>query len=219
MSAQTKVFELTGTGEGAGAKPMHQLVSEYSQKLADALQLDAMNDVPQLGEALRNAWASGHTIYLCGNGGSAGNAIHIANDLLFGAGLKCSGGLRAEALSANAAVLTCLANDIGYDRIYAEQIRVKANPGDVLIVLWGSGNSPNVVKALEIANEIGMKTFAILGYSGGRCKDIAQHPIHFAIDDMQVAEDLQLVVGHMCMQWLCANPVRPANRASRVELS
>lgn len=115
-------------------------------------------------------------------------------------------GMRVEALSANPAVLTCLANDLGYDLVYAEQLRVKANPGDVLIVFSGSGNSPNVVKALEMGNTLGMKTFAVLGYSGGKCKEVAQHPIHFAVDDMQIAEDLQLIVGHMCMQWLCANP-------------
>jgi D-sedoheptulose 7-phosphate isomerase len=86
------------------------------------------------------------------------------------------------------------------------EVRV-LDAGDVLIALSGSGNSPNIVKALEMGNALGMKTFAILGYSGGRCRDIARYPLHFAIDDMQVAEDLQLIVGHMCMQWLKANPV------------
>jgi D-sedoheptulose 7-phosphate isomerase len=132
----------------------------------------------------------------------------MANDFFYGAGVSNGGGLRVEALSANPAILTCLANDVGYDEIYAEQIRVKANPGDVLIVLSGSGNSANVVRALEMGNARGMKTFAILGFSGGLCKRIAQHPIHFEIDDMQIAEDLQLIVGHICMQWLCANPIK-----------
>ena len=110
--------------------------------------------------------------------------------------------MRVEALSANAAVLTCLANDLGYDNIYSEQIRIKGNPGDVLIVLSGSGNSANVVKAIEVANQLKMKTFAILGFTGGHCKRLAQYPIHFEVDDMQIAEDLQLIVGHICMQWL-----------------
>lgn len=186
---------------------MRQHVSNYVEKLTRALGLGAMSQVPALGEVLRESWRLGRTIYLCGNGGSAGNAIHIANDLLYGAGVNNGGGLRVEALSANPAVLTCLANDLGYDQIYAEQIKIKAQPGDVLIVLSGSGNSPNVVRALEMGNAKGMKTFAILGYSGGRCKEIAQHPIHFEIDDMQIAEDIQLIVGHICMQWLCANPI------------
>ena len=186
---------------------MQQLIKNYSEKLSRALGLSAMDEIPELGRALRESWSMGRTIYLCGNGGSAGNAIHLANDFFYGAGIRNGGGLKVEALSANPAVLTCLANDIGYDEIYAEQIKVKANPGDVLIVLSGSGNSGNVVRALEMGNAKGMKTFAILGFSGGRCKRIAQHSIHFEIDDMQIAEDLQLIVGHICMQWLCANPI------------
>jgi len=182
---------------------MKKLIENYVSKLSYALSLDAMQQVTPLAEALHEAWRKGNSIYICGNGGSAANAIHLANDFIYGAGIKNGGGLRAEALSANAAVLTCLANDLGYDRIYSEQIRIKANPGDILIVLSGSGNSANVVNAIEAANAKGMKTFAILGFSGGRCKALAQHAIHFEIDDMQIAEDLQLIVGHICMQWLC----------------
>jgi len=186
---------------------MQNHINNYSEKLTRALGLSAMGKIPELGEALRESWRLGRTVYLCGNGGSAGNAIHLANDFFYGAGVSNGGGLKVEALSANTAVLTCLANDLGYDEVYAEQIRIKANPGDVLVVLSGSGNSANVVKALEMGNTKGMKTFAILGFSGGRCKRIAQHVIHFEIDDMQIAEDLQLIVGHICMQWLCANPI------------
>jgi len=186
---------------------MQDYIKTYIAKLNQALSLSAMNKIPELGQALRESWRLGRTIYLCGNGGSAGNANHLANDFFYGAGVSNGGGLKVEALSANPAILTCLANDLGYDEIYAEQIRIKANPGDVLIVLSGSGNSPNVVRALEMGNAKGMKTFAILGFSGGACKGIAQYPIHFEIDDMQIAEDLQLIVGHMCMQWLCANPI------------
>ncbi len=187
---------------------MHQHIKSYAEKLTQALSFNAIQQVPLLGMALREAWKDMRCIYFCGNGGSAGNAIHLANDFLYGVGIHNGIGMRVEALSANPAVLTCLANDIGYEQIYAEQLRVKANPGDVLIVFSGSGNSPNVVAALEMGNLIGMKTFAVLGFSGGKCKEIAQYPIHFDIDDMQIAEDLQLVVGHMCMQWLCANPIK-----------
>jgi D-sedoheptulose 7-phosphate isomerase len=186
---------------------MLEHIKNYSEKLSRALALGTVDDIAELGYALRESWKYGRIVYLCGNGGSAGNAVHLANDFFYGAGVSNGGGLKVEALSANPAILTCLANDLGYDEIYAEQIRVKANPGDVLIVLSGSGNSPNVVKALEMGNAKGMKTFAILGFSGGHCKRIAQHPIHFEIDDMQIAEDLQLIVGHMCMQWLNANPI------------
>jgi D-sedoheptulose 7-phosphate isomerase len=181
---------------------MQQQIRDYADKLTRALRLEAMHDIQELAEVLLEAWREDRYIYLCGNGGSAGNAIHLANDFIYGAGVKNGGGLRAEALSANAAVLTCLANDMGYENIYSEQLRIKANPGDILVVLSGSGNSPNVVKAIETGNAIGMKTFAVLGFTGGRCKELAQHSIHFEIDDMQIVEDLQLIVGHVCMQWL-----------------
>ena len=183
------------------------LYDEYGRKLQNALSNLNSDNLSRLGNALREAWIKNNSVFLCGNGGSAGNAIHIANDFLYGAGVTSGGGLRVEALSANPAVLTCLANDLGYDEIYSEQLKVKANQGDILIVLSGSGNSPNVINALEIGNAKGMKTFAILGYSGGKCKNIAQYPIHFEINDMQISEDLQLIVGHVCMQWLCANPI------------
>ena len=181
---------------------MQNYIKNYVNKLTYALELDVMQQISVLAESLLEAWRAGQSIYICGNGGSAGNAIHLANDFIYGAGVKSGGGLRVEAISANAAVLTCLGNDLGYDNIYSEQIRIKGNPGDVLIVLSGSGNSANVVKAIEVANELKMKTFAILGFTGGHCKRLAQYPIHFEIDDMQIAEDLQLIVGHICMQWL-----------------
>lgn len=192
---------------------MREHSQRYRENLTRALGMPAMAELPMLGAALHEAWRTGHSVYLCGNGGSASNAIHLANDFLYGAGLRNGGGLKVEALSANPAILTCLANDLGYDRVFAEQLAVKAGAGDVLIVLSGSGNSENVVKALEVGNAKGMKTFAVLGYSGGRCKSLAQHVIHFAVDDMQVAEDLQLIVGHICMQWLHANPVSSASAA------
>lgn len=200
--------------ENSNGTEMHWHIENYAEKLSRALRLSAMSEIAVLGQALRECWMQGCAIYLCGNGGSAGNAIHLANDLLYGAGINNGGGLRVEALSANAAILTCLANDLGYDEIYAEQIRVKAKPGDILIVLSGSGNSTNVVKALEMGNAMGVRTFAILGYAGGLCKRIAHHPIHFEIDDMQIAEDLQLVVGHICMQWLKSNPVATESRSA-----
>lgn len=180
-------------------------IDTYTGKLARAMAMDAMQQIPVLATSLRDAWQAGRNIYLCGNGGSAGNAMHMANDLLYGVGVRFGIGMRVEALSANPAVVTCLANDLGYDQIFAEQLRVKGNRGDVLIVLSGSGNSPNVVKALQMGNSLGMTTFAVLGFSGGKCKELAQHPIHFPMDDMQIAEDIQLIVGHICMQWLCAN--------------
>ena len=181
---------------------MDKLVKSYASKLIAAVNAIPEKDVYFLASSLRDAWIQKKCIYFCGNGGSAANAIHLANDFIYGAGLKNGKGLRVEALSANSAILTCLANDVGYESIYSEQLKVKGESEDVLIVLSGSGNSPNVINALEVGNALKMKTFAILGYSGGRCRGIAQHVIHIDVDDMQIAEDMQLIVGHMCMQYL-----------------
>lgn len=178
---------------------------DYAERLVKVLSSLDTTSVEVLAKAFLDAWNTNKTIYLCGNGGSAGNAIHLANDFTYGAGVKRGIGLRIEALPANSAVITCLANDIGYERIFSEQLRVKANEGDVLVVFSGSGNSANVINALEMGNKLGMKTFAVLGYDGGKCKSIAKTPIHVPVDDMQIAEDLQLIIGHMVMQWLYAN--------------
>ena len=181
---------------------MDNLFNRYAASLISVISDQAWTEVEVLAKAMFEAWKNRRQLFLCGNGGSAGNAIHLANDFLYGIASKIpEPGMKVEALSANAAVLTCLANDVGYSEIFSEQLLVKADAGDLLVVLSGSGNSLNVIRALEVANEIGMKTFAVLGYSGGRCRELAQVPIHFKIDDMQISEDLQLVVGHMCMQW------------------
>jgi D-sedoheptulose 7-phosphate isomerase len=179
--------------------------SRYSARLQRALQEADWNPLIRLAQDLRDCWQSGRQVFLCGNGGSAGNAIHLANDFVYGIARKSGPGLRANALPANSSVLTCLANDEGYESIFSLQLATHAREGDVLIVLSGSGNSPNILKALEQATVMGVRSYAILGYSGGKAKTMADVAIHFAVDDMQIAEDLQLVAGHMLMQWLCEN--------------
>jgi D-sedoheptulose 7-phosphate isomerase len=176
----------------------------YVIRLQSVLSGYDWSKVQMLIESLRTAWNERHRVFLCGNGGSAANAMHISNDLLYGVA-KNGHGIKVTALSANTAVLTCLGNDLGYDEIFSRQIAVQAERGDILIVLSGSGNSPNIVKALRKAREMGVQTFAVLGYSGGHCLDLADVAIHFPINDMQIAEDLQLIVGHMVMQALSTN--------------
>ena len=182
---------------------MKDQFQNYAKSLTTIISEQDWVEVEILAESIFETWGNRQQMFLCGNGGSAGNAIHLANDFLYGIGSQIPGpGMKVEALAANSAVLTCLANDVGYSEIYSEQLMAKASADDLLVVLSGSGNSPNVIRALETGNDIGMKTFAILGYSGGRCLELAQVPIHFKINDMQISEDLQLIVGHMCMQWL-----------------
>jgi D-sedoheptulose 7-phosphate isomerase len=181
--------------------------TDYASRLQDLLGRTDWSGAAQLGYEMRECWAHGRQVFFCGNGGSAGNAIHLANDYLYGIAKRTGGGMRVSSLSANAAVITCLANDIGYDSIYSEQLAVQAQAGDLLIVLSGSGNSPNILKVLEQAKDMGVKSCAILGYSGGKAKAMADLSLHFAIDDMQIAEDMQLILGHMIMQWLCENPL------------
>ena len=178
----------------------------YLEHLHNCFNEKNLKAVEKLARELRQAWIDGRNVFICGNGGSAANAIHIANDLHYGIGACGTGtklpGLRIEALTANTGVITCLANDTGYQNIYAHQLEVKSRKDDILIALSGSGKSPNIVKALETANKIGVNTFAILAFSGGKSKRLANTVIHFEINDMQIAEDTQLIVGHLCMQWL-----------------
>ena len=107
--------------------------------------------------------------------------------------------MKVHSLTANVAVNTCLANDTGYENIFSNQLSALADTHDILIVFSGSGNSPNVVEAIRVANTLGMKTHAILGFDGGKCKELADNPIHIPINNMQVAEDFQMMIGHILM--------------------
>ena len=178
---------------------------DYTQRLNAVMRATDWPAVARLAEELLDCWRTGRQVFLCGNGGSAGNAIHLANDFLYGVSKARGSGLRVTALPANSSVLTCLANDEGYGEIFSLQLAVQGRKGDVLIALSGSGNSPNILNALEQAKKMGIRSFAILGYKGGKAKALADVPIHFAVDDMQISEDVQLVVGHMIMQWLYQN--------------
>jgi D-sedoheptulose 7-phosphate isomerase len=179
--------------------------SNYSERLQAVLRSTDWAAVGVLAEELLGCWRTGRQVFICGNGGSAANAMHLANDLLYGISKKAGSGLRVQALSANTAVMSCLGNDEGYEKIFSLQLAVLAQKGDVLIVLSGSGNSPNIIQAIEQAKLLEMRTYGILGYSGGIAKDLLEIPIHFEVNDMQISEDLQLVAGHMIAQWLYAH--------------
>jgi D-sedoheptulose 7-phosphate isomerase len=177
----------------------------YTERLNQVLKGADWDAVGRLTAALRKCWRNGNRLYLCGNGGSAGNAMHVANDLFYGIAKGNGLGLSAQALPSNVSLLTCLANDEGYAEIYSRQLAVDGRKGDILAVFSGSGNSPNILRVLEQAQQMGIESYAILGFSGGKAKAMADVPIHFAIDDMQISEDVQLIVFHMIMQWLLRN--------------
>ena len=178
---------------------------QYAARLHEVLTRADWTNVEVLAQELLACWCERRGVHICGNGGSAGNAMHIANDFLYGISKAFGSGLRVQALPANGSVMTCLANDEGYDSVFSYQLAVQAQAGDTLIALSGSGNSPNILEALKCARKMGMKTFAILGYSGGKARELVDYPIHFPVDDMQISEDLQLIVAHMVMQWLYRN--------------
>ena len=178
---------------------------DYRQRLKQAIDLIPDEPLEALANALMRAWAERKQVFIFGNGGSAGNAIHLANDFLYGISRQLGHALRVTALPANSAVLTCLANDEGYDGIFFRQLAVLAEPGDVVIAFSGSGNSPNILRALEYCAEHQIESFAVLGYTGGKAKTLASHAIHVPVNDMQISEDLQLVVGHLMMQWMYAH--------------
>lgn len=177
----------------------------YSTRLQNVLATADWSGVARLARDMLKCWQDKHRVFLCGNGGSAGNAIHLANDFLYGIAKQSGAGMKVMALTANSAVMTCLGNDLGYEHIFSEQLAVQAQAGDLLIALSGSGNSPNIVRAIEQAKSMQVKSYAVLGYGGGKCKDLADVAIHFPVSDMQIAEDLQLIIGHMLMQYLYSN--------------
>jgi len=177
----------------------------YLARLHKACEAIPLDKVELLASALFKAWKEKRQVFIFGNGGSAGNAIHLANDFIFGISKTFGSGLRIHALPANTSVITCLANDIGYDSIYEYQLGLMSDPGDVVIALSGSGNSPNIVKALEFSTKAQLESFALLGFTGGKCISLAKTPIHVAVHDMQIAEDLQVIIGHMLMQYLYSN--------------
>ena len=145
----------------------------YASRLSRILEETDWSIVEPLGQALLECWQNKTQAFWIGNGGSAGNAIHMANDFFYSISKLKGSGIRCHALAANAPILTCLSNDVGYDDVFALQLATMANPGDILIAFSGSGNSPNILRALEQARKSGMKSYAILGYSGGKAKSLA----------------------------------------------
>ncbi|MCR4322399.1 MAG: SIS domain-containing protein [Candidatus Brocadiaceae bacterium] len=149
----------------------------------------------------------GHnTVFFIGNGGSAATASHMAND--FGMDiLKKTGGdlpFRAMALTDNAAVMLAIANDEGYDRLFVNQLRIHYRPGDKLVAISASGNSPNVVAAAEWVKDRGGKVISLVGFDGGKLKDISDIIIHAKSEKGEYGpvEDVHMIMDHLITNWL-----------------
>ena len=151
--------------------PARQIAADYLRNFKELLQQVDLNAIERILFRLRAARDKGCTIYLAGNGGSAATASHWVNDL--GKATKNSGQIpmRVMSLSDNVSWLTALANDEGYDRVFSGQLDNFAKPGDVLIVISASGNSPNLIEAVELARSREIVTIGLLGFDGGVLKN------------------------------------------------
>jgi len=169
---------------------------ETEKKVYDALSREEINTVMNVLEEARLA---GKRIFICGNGGSAATSSHFAADFNKGVSLNQDVKYNFECLNDNIPTLMAVANDISYDDVFVVPLKNKMKQGDVVIGISGSGNSKNVVKAIEYANGLGGDTIAFTGYSGGKLKQIAKYNIHVNIDNMQIVEDVHMALDHMMM--------------------
>lgn len=160
------------------------------------LDLESINTIMNI---LEDARIADKRIFVCGNGGSAATASHYCCDFNKGVSESLEKKYNMECLSDNIPGLMAVANDIGYEEIFRFPLRNKMKRGDILIGISGSGNSKNVIYAMEYAKLVGGKTIAIVGYNGGRMKEIADYNIHIEIENMQITEDIHMILDHVMM--------------------
>ena len=146
-------------------------------------------------------------IYICGNGGSAATASHFQNDFNKGVSEYIDVPFRFHCLNDNVATLMAIANDIGYEEVFRFQLRNNLEENDVLVAISGSGNSPNVIHAVEYAKEHGCKIIGLTGFSGGKLKELSDISLHAPVNSMQVTEDIHMIFDHLMMsifyKYLC----------------
>lgn len=169
----------------------------YKAELAKAIDSIDLAKVNQAIEWFREARDAGRRIFVCGNGGSASTASHFACDIVKGASYDREARFRIMALTDSLPTITAYANDVGYDAVFAEQLKNFAQPGDLFLAISGSGNSPNVLRAMEYANAAGCRTIALTGRDGGALGPMAQLNIQAAVPHMGRIEDAHMIVCHM----------------------
>jgi len=168
---------------------------EESAALIRAVGASLTGEIAAAADLIVDSLAAGGSLYVFGNGGSAADAQHIVGELV-GRFLIDRPGLRAEALTTNTATATAVANDLGYDQVFARPLSAKARPGDVAWGLSTSGRSPNVVAALRVARELGLKTLALTGRGGGDCAALADVLLAVDADQTPRIQEAHAVIYH-----------------------
>jgi len=174
-------------------------------------------DIQKWADLVYEAWQNGRFVFIIGNGGSATTASHMAEDLgkssLRPSDLNDESKKRLKVLSLtdNAGWLLAVGNDCGYDQIFLQQLMNYGGQGDLLLAISGSGNSPNILTAVDWANRHGLTTFGLTGYNGGKLKQVQQHGLHVQLDDMGMVESLHLCVFH----WVLNDVFARINREGR----
>lgn len=177
----------------------------YFNELVDLFRVIDAGEFGDFIEELLSAYERHSHVFICGNGGSASTASHFACDINKGVSFGKDKRFRIICLNDNISTIMAYANDISYDDIFVEQLKNFLKKDDLLIGVSASGNSVNVLKAVEYANNAGGKTFGICGFGGGRLKDVSHKSIIVQSSDMQKVEDLHLIVFHCAMQYLLKN--------------
>ena len=156
-------------------------------------------------EAITDAFHRDAKIYTMGNGGSAATASHMVCDFNKGVSSVVGKKFRLQCLNDNVPSVMAIANDMSYDEVFSYQLQGVLEPGDLLVAISGSGNSKNIIKAVEYAKTTGCKVVGITGYSGGKLMQMADYKMHVAVDDMQIVEDIHMIFDHMMMRVFCDN--------------
>lgn len=171
--------------------------AHYKAELLKALETIDLEKVQQAIDWFREARDQGRQIFVCGNGGSASTASHFACDVVKGASFNRAARFRIMALTDSLPTLTAYSNDVGYEVVFEEQLKNFARPGDLVMGISGSGNSPNVLRAIEYANAAGCRTIALSGRDGGKLGKLAQLNIQVSEPHMGRIEDAHMAICHM----------------------
>jgi D-sedoheptulose 7-phosphate isomerase len=174
--------------------------SAYFNKVSDTLEHIDVDSITKLVGLLLQTREHEKTVFIFGNGGSGATASHVTGDFLKGISYGLEKRFRVQCLNDNISGMMAISNDLTYEEIFIEQLKVFLRKEDVVIGISGSGNSVNVVKALEYARSKGAITVAFCGYKGGRIKEIADHVIHVPIHDMEITEDIHTIIFHAVKQ-------------------